>query len=137
MHTNCNPFRHKSRSTLLPRPLEIPSLRAMGWQSYALAYDTDAQLEKLLDICRLHNSWGGGPTNEFFRYREHEACEQIQTGEELEGPVVAKMKNPYKTARNGPALQNVLLAPIAWLHYLNFPSCRHHSRVSFRAGFWR
>ena len=103
----------------------------MGWQSYALAYDTDAQLEKLLEICKLHNAWGGRPTNKFFRYHKRAAFEQIQTGEELVGPVVAKMKNPYKTARNGPALQNVLLVGNGGGRWSTFKFFDCHCRRAF------
>ena len=79
----------------------------MGWQSYVLPYETDAQLEALLDLCGLHNS-SPPATNVFVRYHEGGEFQQIHTGEELVGPVTATFKKPYKRPRDGPTLGKAL-----------------------------
>ena len=80
----------------------------MGWQSYVLPYETDAQLEALLDLCKLHNS-SPPATNVFVRYHEGGEFTQIQTGEELVQPMTATLKKPYKRPRDGPTLSKALL----------------------------
>ena len=41
----------------------------MGWHSYVVPYETDEQLQVLLDLCKLHNS-SLPATNVFVRYHE-------------------------------------------------------------------
>jgi len=80
----------------------------MGWQSYVFPYDTDAQLDALLDMCKLHNS-SPSHTNVFLRYRDGGQFKQIRTREVLEHPMMATIKKPYKRSRNGPSLSKVFL----------------------------
>ena len=54
--------------TQVAAPL-TPGLRDMGWHSYVVPYETDEQLQALLDSCKLHNS-SPPATNVFVRYHE-------------------------------------------------------------------
>ena len=80
----------------------------MGWQSYVIPYETEEQLEKLLDLCKLHNN-SPAETNVFVRYHARGEFQQISTGEELVNPCTASFKRPYKRPRNGPVFDKVLL----------------------------
>ena len=81
----------------------------MGWQSYVIPYETDAQKETILDVIKKHNSTGF--SGEFVRYGPTDEYVQLEGGEELGGVQLGKFKanKAFKNPRNGPALPNVIL----------------------------
>ena len=79
----------------------------MGHQSYMIPYDTEEQLQAILDTIKKHNI---DPfSNEFVRYSSTSEFEQLVSGEDLTHVATAIMKKPYKTIRNGPTLSNVVM----------------------------
>ena len=78
----------------------------MGHQSYVIPYDTEEQLQAILDIIKKHNSapW----FNEFVRLHDKAEYTQLVSGEDLTCVMTATLK-PYKTTRNGPTLSKVVL----------------------------
>lgn len=83
----------------------------MGHQSYAIPYDTDEQLQAILDVIKLHNSHPSGYTDEYVRYRADQEYKLLEVGEELTGACTAALKagKAYKCPRKGPALSRVVL----------------------------
>ncbi len=85
----------------------------MGHQSYVIPFDSDAELNTILDIIREHNSQDSGYTDEYVRYGEGESYEykQLEVGEELGNAVVFDFKTnkAYRCPRQGPALSRVLM----------------------------
>ena len=83
----------------------------MGNQSYAIPYDTDEQLAAILEVIKLHNSYGGGFTEEFVRYNPEAEFKQLEVGEEFTSAFTAAFKTgkAYKCPRKGPCLARVVL----------------------------
>jgi len=85
----------------------------MGHQSYAIPFDSDKELETILDIIRDHNGHDSGYTDEYVRYGEGESYEykQLEVGEELGNAMVVDFKanRAYRCPRQGPALSRVLI----------------------------
>ena len=87
----------------------------MGHQSYVVPFDTEEQLELILEILKKHNSGCCFP--EFVRYSangpggEPVEFKQLEVGEELENVTTRAFKQgtAFKCPRNGPSLANVLL----------------------------
>ena len=55
----------------------------MGWQSYAIPFDTQEQLETIINIIKKHNSNCYFP--EFVRTSPSVEFKQLESGEELAG----------------------------------------------------
>ena len=83
----------------------------MGHQSYAIPYATQEDLEKILDVIKLHNSWPSGHTDEFVRYSADQEYKHLEVGEELCGLGTASFRKnqAYKCPRRGPCLPHVVL----------------------------
>lgn len=83
----------------------------MGHQQYVIPYDTDEQLEAILDVIKLHNSYGGGYTDEYVRYNADQEFTRLEVGEALTGACTATLKSgkAYKCPRKGPCLARVVL----------------------------
>ena len=62
----------------------------MGHQSYVIPYDTEEQLQAILDVIKKHNSapW----FNEFVRYSDKEEYKQLVSGEDLTHVATAMVK---------------------------------------------
>ena len=82
----------------------------MGHQSYVIPYETDEQLENILDIIKKHNA--GMFHDEFVRYNPSEEFKQLESGEELCQLETYELRGgqAYKNPRYGPAQPNVLIA---------------------------
>ena len=82
----------------------------MGQQSYVIPYETDEQLEIILDIIKKHNACTFH--DEFVRLHPHTEFERLQSGEELDQFETYELKDgqAYKNPVYGPAQPNVLLA---------------------------
>ena len=83
----------------------------MGHQQYVIPYDTDEQLQAILDVIKLHNQEPDGYTNEYIRFNAKAEYKRLEVGEELEGAFTVGLKpgKAYKDVHRGPCLSRALL----------------------------
>ena len=102
----------------------------MGYQSYVIPFDTDEQLDTVLDVIKLHNATPGGYTDEFVRYSEDSEFIRLEVGEELQGTTVVTFKTgkAYSCPRKGPALTRAVLVSNGGGRSVTFPFLKWHLR---------
>ena len=83
----------------------------MGYQQYVIPYDTDKQLQAILDVIKLHNQEPSGYTNEYVRYNPTGEYKLLEVGEHLEYAYTVALKagKAFKCPRTGPCLSRALL----------------------------
>ena len=102
----------------------------MGHQSYVVPFDTDEQLQSILDVIKLHNSSVNGYTNEFVRYHPDHEFRQLEVGEELTRARTVAFKDgkAYKCPNKGPCLARAVLVSHGGGRASTFPFLRWHLR---------
>lgn len=105
----------------------------MGHQQYVIPYDTDEQLQAILDVIKLHNSYSSGYTDEFVCYNPGDEFKRLQVGEELTGASTAAFKagKAYKCPRKGPCLARVVLVGNGGGRWCTFDFFRWHLMRAF------